>query len=146
MTLPLVLCWCFLLMTLPLDYEGSQWSVQALSVGDSLLPEGGRGIEMQFRVWICGLPCSSVKAASLYMMGNLVLNFHEECIGQGLQVELLVSLFLKGTKVELLVCGELDTVDGLQGLSALVSTGVVEWVDCTVQVPGGTQFVRGDRY
>ena len=41
------------------------------SVGDSSLLGGGREIEMQFRVLICNLPCSLVKAASLYVIGNL---------------------------------------------------------------------------
>ena len=44
-------------------------------VDDSLSLEGGRGIERQLRVQICSLLCSLVRAASLYVMGNLdILN------------------------------------------------------------------------
>ena len=51
--------------------DGDSFSMSLESDGDSSSLEVVRGIKVQFRVWICGLPCSQVKAASLYVIGNL---------------------------------------------------------------------------
>ena len=93
---------------------------------------GGRGTEIQLRVQICCIPCSLVKAASLYVMVNLGHSCYLDCIEQALQEESLVSSSLESTRVESLVCGALDAVDGMWGLSALVSVGVMQWIGCTV--------------
>ena len=69
---------------------------------------------------------------------NLGHSCHVECIEQALQGWLPVFSSFEGTRVESLVWGELNAVDSLQGLSAVVSAGVVQWVGCTGQVPWGT--------
>ena len=68
---------------------------------------------MQFRVHICSLPCSLVKAASLYVMSNFGHSCHVECIEQALWEEPLVSSSLESTGVKLLVCRELNAVGGM---------------------------------
>ena len=62
-------------------------------------------------------------------MGNLSHSMHVDFIEQALQGEPLV-FWLLGVKS--LGCGELDSVNGVQGLSALISAGVVQGGGCIV--------------
>ena len=145
----------FSLMTLPLDDKVvgclfCWWLCLQMTRGISHLHRlyplvtlhhlrGEMGIEMQLRVWTWGLPCSLVKGVSLYVMGNLGQSWHVDCIEQALWEE-SASPSLECTRVELLVCGELNIGDLL---SVLVSTGVMQGADCAVWFPRGSSTCKG---
>ena len=46
------------------------WS-QRLLVTPSHCHQGGKGREMLLSVWTCGLPCTFMRAVSLYVIGSL---------------------------------------------------------------------------
>ena len=102
-------------------------------VGASSSLSRGRGIKMLLRVQICGLPWSFIKAASLYVMGNLGCSCLVDCIEQALQSESVSALSLESSRFKLLEHWEINVaVDRLGGLTVLVSIGVVLVLDCTL--------------
>ena len=80
------------------------------SVGNSLSLEWGRGIEMQLSILTCGLPCSQLKSALFYVIGNLGQSILVDCLEHVLwgDASLLWSL-----AVESLVVWELERVDAV---------------------------------
>ena len=77
-------------------------------------------------------------------MGNPGHNCLVDCIELALQSESASASSSEDTRVELLEYGELNVaVDGLGGLTALVSTSAVQVIDCTVQVPGWDTTSKG---
>ena len=99
---------------------------QSLMVDSSSLL-GGRGMDMLGSVLICSLPCSQLKAATLYVMGNLGLKTLVDVMEAVLQRELSMELDslseLLGLLAELLDGN--DSVRVVQGLAMLTSSCVL---------------------
>ena len=83
-----------------------------------------------------GLLWRQLKAASLYVMGNLSLNTHVESVEQLLWGELLQDSWAESLDI-----GD-DSVDVLQGLSAPIFCSVLS-VGGTGQVPEGNLSCTG---
>ena len=97
-------------------------------------------METLLSVFTWGLPCSQLKAASLYVMGNLGLRILIDVM----EVVLwgVVSL-LEVELLEMLAVGELDSVDIDLGLLAPIFSSVVHGVGGAGQVPRGNVSARG---
>ena len=68
MTSPLALCWCFSLVTLPLDHEGSQSSTLYVN-----LPLGGEGVSCLHRFYpLVTLPLDDEGSQSVWLLALLV--------------------------------------------------------------------------
>ena len=77
-------------------------------------------------------------------MGNLGYSCLEEYIEQVLQSKSVSASSSEGTGVELLEHGGLHAVvDGLIGLTCLVSAGVVQVIGCTVCILGWDMAWKG---
>ena len=77
-------------------------------------------------------------------MGNFGHRYLVECIEQALWSESASVSSSEGTRVKSLEHGECNAVvDGLEGLTALVSTGVMQVIGCTVQVSGRDATCKG---
>ena len=93
------------------------WS-DSESIGDSSLLLAERGMDTLGSVLICGLPCSWLKAVSLYVMGSLGLWVLVDVVKAVLQGELMLELLLSESLD--LLGGTLvgaDSVDVKQGLA-----------------------------
>ena len=67
--------------------DSASMALRSESDGDSSSVEGGKGMEMLLSVFTWVLPCSQLKAASLYVMGNLGLRILVDLVEQVLWVE-----------------------------------------------------------
>ena len=117
--------------------DSASVSLRLESVGDSSSLEGGRGMETLLSIFNCGLPCSQLKAASLYVIGKLGLKILVDGVEQALQGEVLLM------EVELLNIREFDSVEVEQGLLVLIFSSVVHGVGGTGQVPWGNSSAKG---